>query len=128
MRSRTVSRTEACWRSTRSSPPILRASSSRRRSSSSSGSQDTAVSLARGGAQPSARGRSARERLARGPLTELLDGRALALAAFAQALETCGVEPRLLGCDLEERRPEPDLPRDAGHQPFELHDPAERRI
>ena len=43
IRSRTVSRPDACWRSTRSSPPIRRASSSRRRSSSSSGSQDTAA-------------------------------------------------------------------------------------
>src|SRR5262245_41244452 len=39
IRSRTVRRPEACWRATRSSPPIRRASSSRRRSSSSSGSQ-----------------------------------------------------------------------------------------
>ncbi len=42
IRSRTVSRPLACWRSTRSAPPIRRASSSRRRSSSSSGSQVTA--------------------------------------------------------------------------------------
>src|SRR4051794_2324865 len=39
IRSRTVSRPLARWRSTRSSPPMRRASSSRRRSSSSSGSQ-----------------------------------------------------------------------------------------
>ena len=39
MRSRTVRRPAACWRATRSSPPISLASASRRRSSSSSGSQ-----------------------------------------------------------------------------------------
>src|SRR3954464_7322960 len=39
IRSRTVRRPLACWRATRSSPPICRASSSRRRNSSSSGSQ-----------------------------------------------------------------------------------------
>ena len=54
MRSRTVSRPEACWRSTRSGPPILRASSSRRRSSSSSGCQ-----LIGGGSVPGRRARAA---------------------------------------------------------------------
>src|SRR5919109_735344 len=39
IRSRTVSRPEACWRATRSWPPMRRASSSRLRSSSSSRSQ-----------------------------------------------------------------------------------------
>ena len=39
MRSRTVSRPPACWRATRSAPPISRASAWRWRSSASSGSQ-----------------------------------------------------------------------------------------
>src|SRR5436309_1507428 len=45
MRSRTVRRPLACWRSTRSGPPSSRASASRRRSSSSSGSQVIAASI-----------------------------------------------------------------------------------
>src|SRR5919109_471179 len=48
MRSRAVSRPLACWRATRSSPPMSRASSWRRRSSSSSGSQLTGPGYAPG--------------------------------------------------------------------------------
>ena len=45
-RSRTVSLPAACWRATRSGPPIWRASSSRRRSSSSSGCHVIATEFA----------------------------------------------------------------------------------
>src|SRR5215210_3751984 len=72
--------------------------------------------------------RSAAERFARGSLAQALDGCALALAALAQALEAFAVEARLLGRELEQRRPERDLPRDPGDQPVELDHAAERRV